>query len=170
MFDCFSRGDQVYLPSKFWEALNKKNIKQLEVEGIENLKQTVAQNYFTWVVGRRDEQFRYLARNTRILSWPSILFGLPTRDLNARLTWRRRIELALFTRMLWKIAERIDAEGLLDFISEPKKGNPFTIFLGGKLTSQDLAKLRSRVLLCSRTFQGIQNKKSHILRAGCRVW
>ena len=139
MFDCFSRGDQVYPPSKFWEALNKKNIKQLEVEGIENLKQTVAQNYFTWVVGRRDEQFRYLARNTRILSWPSILFGLPTCDLNARLTWRRRVELALFTRMLWKIAERIDAEGLLDFISEPKKGNPFKIFLGGKLISQDLA-------------------------------
>lgn len=139
MFDCFTKGDQVYLPSKFWEALNEKNIKQLEIEGIGNLKQTVAQNYFTWVVGRRDEQFRYLVRNTMIALWPSIVWGLPIGNSNSRLTWRQRIELTIFTRMLWKFAGQIDAEGLLDSIVEPKEGNPFPIFLGGKLISQDLA-------------------------------
>lgn len=139
MFDCFSKGDQIYLPSKFWEALNEKNIKQLEVEGIDNLKQTVAQNYFTWVVGRRDEQFRYLAKNTGLALWPSILWGLPISKSNSRLTWRQRIELTIFTRMLWKFAGQIDTEGLLNSIVEPKEGNPFPIFLGGKLISQDLA-------------------------------
>ena len=139
MFDCFAQGDPVYLPSKFWEALNEKNIRQLEADGIENLKQTVAQNYFTWVVGLRDKQFRYLARNTPISSWPAILFGLPASGSTARLIWRQRIELAIFTRMLWKMTERIDAEGLLDFIDEPRKGNPFEILLHGKLISQDLA-------------------------------
>lgn len=139
MFDCFSKGDQIYLPSKFWEALNEKNIKQLETEGIGNLKQTVAQNYFTWVVGRRDEQFRYLVKNTRISSWISILLGLPVSNSNSRLTWRRRMELTIFTRMLWKFAEQIDTEGLLNSIVEPNEGNPFPIFLGGKLISQDLA-------------------------------
>lgn len=139
MFDCFSKGDQIYLPSKFWELLNEKNIKQLETEGIGNLKQTVAQNYFTWVVGRRDEQFRYLVKNTRISSWISILLGLPVSNSNSRLTWRRRMELTIFTRMLWKFAEQIDTEGLLNFIVEPNEGNPFPIFLGGKLISQDLA-------------------------------
>jgi len=39
MFVCFSRGNEVYLPSKFWEFYNEKNIKQLEIEGIENIKQ-----------------------------------------------------------------------------------------------------------------------------------
>jgi len=41
-----SRGNPNYLPSKFWQTLNQKNLEQLESEGIENFKQTVAQNYF----------------------------------------------------------------------------------------------------------------------------
>jgi putative sugar O-methyltransferase len=139
MFDCFSEGDPIFLPSKFWKVLNEKNIRQLESEGIDNLKQTVAQNYFTWVVGRNDEQFRYLVRNTPVWSWSSILLGQPVADRKGRLTWRQRIELAIFTRMLWKFVERMDTECLLESISEPKTGNPFEIFLGGKLISQDLA-------------------------------
>ncbi len=58
MFVCFSRGNEVYLPSKFWEFYNEKNIKQLETEGIENIKQTVARNYFTWAPKILDKQFR----------------------------------------------------------------------------------------------------------------
>lgn len=139
MYDCFTKGDQVYLPSKFWEVLNEKNIKQLDVEGIGNIKQTVAQNYFTWVVGRRDEQFSYLVKNTRLALWPSIVWGLPIGNSNPRLTWKQQIELTIFTRMLWKFAGQIDTEGLLNSIVEPKEGNPFPIFLGGKLISQDLA-------------------------------
>ena len=139
MFDCISKGNQVYLPSMFWEFYNDKNIKQIEIEGIENIKQTVAQNYFTWVIGIRDKQFRYLLRNTQILSWPSILFGAPAYGSIAHLGWKLRIRLAIFTRMLWRTVERIDVEGLLNLISEPRQGNPFGIYLDGKLISQDLA-------------------------------
>jgi putative sugar O-methyltransferase len=41
--------------------------------------------------------------------------------------------------MLWKFAERHDSEHLLGKIDEPTYGNPFHIFFGGKLISQDLA-------------------------------
>ncbi len=60
MFDCLAHGNSIYLQSKFWEALNEKNLEQLESRGIANFKQTVAQNYFTWVIGRRETQFRYI--------------------------------------------------------------------------------------------------------------
>lgn len=139
MFDCFSKGDQVYLPSKFWEFYNEKNIKQLEAEGIQNIKQTVARNYFTWIIGIKNEQFRYLLKNTRIFSWPSILFGSPAYVSDTYLSWVKRIQLAIFTRMLWRAVEPIDVEGLLNFISEPRQGNPYKIYLDGKLISQDLA-------------------------------
>lgn len=139
MFDCFSKGDHIYHPSKFWEFHNERNIKHLETEGIENIKQTVARNYFTWIVGIKNEQFRYLLRNTQILSWPSILFGSPAYVSGVSINWIKRLKLAIFTRMLWKDVERIDVEGLLSLVSEPRQGNPFEIFLDGKLISQDLA-------------------------------
>jgi len=139
MFDCFSKGDQIYLPSKFWEFYNEKNIKQLEISGIENIKQTVAQNYFTWAPIILDEQFRYLLMNTPIMIWPSIYFGPPAYGSSSPLGWIMRVQLAIFTRMLWRNVERIDVEGLLNLISEPRQGNPFGIYLDGKLISQDLA-------------------------------
>lgn len=139
MFDCFTKGNQIYQPSKFWEFYNEKNIKQLEIEGIENIKQTVARNYFTWLVRIKDRQFRYLVKNTKIISWPSILFGPPAHVSCMHLSWSQRTLLAIFTRMLWRNVERIDVEGLLNYISEPRQGNPFEIFLDNKLISQDLA-------------------------------
>ena len=139
MLDCLLQGDPIFHPSKFWEALNKKNIEQLETEGMENFKQTIALNYFTWTVGHRDEQFRYLLKNTALFAWPIILSGLLTQSHSSRLTRRQQIELVVFTKMLWKFVERIDKEGLLNTIEEPKMGNPFKIYLRNKLISQDLA-------------------------------
>ena len=139
MFDCFSKGNQVYLPSKFWNFFNEKNIKQLEIEGIENIKQTVARNYFTWIIGVKNEQFRYLVSNTQISSWPSILFGPAAKVSGMPLSWIKRIQLAIFTRMLWRAVESIDVDGILNVVSEPKQGNPSKIYLDGRLISQDLA-------------------------------
>ncbi len=139
MFDSLSRGNPIYLPSKFWEALNTKNLQQLEAGGLNNIKQTLAQNYFTWVVGHTDQQFRYLAWHTNLLAWPAILRGIFTHDPSIPLNRKQQRELMIFTRMLWKFTERIDSEHLLTHIDEPAEGNPFRIFLNGKLISQDLA-------------------------------
>ena len=139
MVSCLLKGNPIYLPSKFWESYNQRNLEQLKSEGFENLKQTVAQNYFTWVIGREHEQFRYLIKHTAALAWPSILRGAWTYDGSSRLTRKQQTELTVFTKMLWKVAERADANGLLRSLEEPREGNPFKIFLKGKLISQDLA-------------------------------
>ncbi|HUI44493.1 MAG TPA: putative sugar O-methyltransferase [Nitrospirota bacterium] len=139
MFDCLSHSNAIYLPSRFWEALNEKNIQQLESSGLQNFKQTVAQNYFTWVVGRRDKQFRYLVRHTSLWAWPAVLKDYFTYDPSVPLNRKQQRELIIFTRMLWKFAEKNDTEHLLAHIDEPLEGNPFRIHLNGKLISQDLA-------------------------------
>ena len=150
MSSCLSAADPVYLPSKFWEALNKTNLRQLESEGIENLKQTVALNYFTFVLGH--EQFSYLLAHSSPLAWPSILYRLwrrrltagiayrlTPRDLSSGLTRDQQVELTVLTKMLWGLARRADSLGLFDTLKEPLVGNPFKIFHRGNLISQDLA-------------------------------
>jgi len=138
MFECLTKADPVFHPSKFWGELNTKNLEQLERE-IENFKQTVALNYFTWVVGPGDKQFRYLMKNTGFRSWPEILSGAFGYDPSSTLTRRQQVQLTLFTRMLWKFVQKFDHENLLNTIEEPKTGNPFNISLKNKLISQDIA-------------------------------
>jgi putative sugar O-methyltransferase len=139
MFECLSHGNAIYLPSKFWEELNDKNVQQLESGGLQNIKQTVARNYFTWVIGHKDIQFRYLARHTSLWAWPAVLKDFFTHDPSSSLNRIQQRELIIFTRMLWKFTTRIDTERLLSYIDEPLEGNPFKIYLNGKLISQDLA-------------------------------
>ncbi len=166
MFDCLSKGNPIYTPSKFWEALNKKNLKQLEVEGLNNFKQTIAQNYFTWVIGRRDTQFRFLVRNTNLLAWPAVLRGLFTYDPMSSLSRKQQNELGIFTRMLWKFTQQIDSERLLEHIDEPIEGNPFRILLNGRLISQDLANSVLEYYSIRECFTAPANEKITICELG----
>ncbi len=139
MSDCLRQGPPVYLPSKFWEEFNEKNIGQLDSEGIQNFKRTLALNYFTWVIGKSDQQFRNLLRHTKPADWPSVVSGVWDHDASCSLTRRQQLSYGLFTRMLWRFAERFDSERILQRVSEPLEGHPFKIHLDGRLISQDLA-------------------------------
>ena len=44
MYSCLEQGEDIYLPSRFWQTLNEKNLGQLRELGFENFKQTLAQN------------------------------------------------------------------------------------------------------------------------------
>ena len=138
MFRCAEHGDPIYLPSRYWQEINRRNIAELRARGIDDIKRTVAQHYFTWVVGWVHEQFRYLVLHTRPGDWPAILRGALRKEAGADLPRAAEIQLKLFTRMLWRFAERRDELGLLRD-GEPPLGNPFPIHLDGKLISQDLA-------------------------------
>lgn len=139
MFECLERHGGPYLPSRFWQALNEKNVAQLEKDGLENLKRTVAQNYFTWVVGVRNDQFRHLARQMAFADWKHVLRDLPRSAQDSGLSWLRYFQLTVFTRMLWRFMERHDGQRLCERVSEPRFGNPFRISMDGRLISQDLA-------------------------------
>jgi len=147
MFDCLEKNDPVFQPGKLWESLNATNINQIETDGIENLKQTVATNYFTWVSSKRISvqflylvgvQYLYLAIKTYPWHWPSILKGVTVVPPSSRFSKRQQIELVFLARMLWRFIQRYDRENLLQRLSEPEFGNPFKIYIDGKLISQDL--------------------------------
>lgn len=139
MFDSLEHGDKVYLPSKYWEFLNKRNLDQLETTGFDNFKQTVARSYFTWVVGRKDEQFRYLVKQMKLSDWLPVLRGSFRYDVSSLLSRSQQVKYSLFAKMLWKFAEQLDSNGLLKIIDEPYEGNPFRVFMDGRLISQDIA-------------------------------
>ncbi|MBW1910576.1 MAG: putative sugar O-methyltransferase [Deltaproteobacteria bacterium] len=140
MFQYLSTGNPVYLPSRFWDTLNKKNLEHLESDdGYENFKQTIARNYFTFFVWPGNNQFRYLLRKTKSSAWLSILKGLFASDPSPQLHRLQKISLTIFTRMLWQYVESIDVQGLLKSLEEPQEGNPFKICQEGRLISQDLA-------------------------------
>jgi putative sugar O-methyltransferase len=138
MFDCLSTGDAVYLPSKFWESYNARNLGQLTSDGYDNFKQTISRNYFTWVAGA-DDQLRFLAKKFRVRDFPGILGGLLEWRHSSGLTWRQQLKVGLMTRLLWKYALRLDREGVLGRTPEPLDGNPSRIHMGGRLISQDIA-------------------------------
>src|ERR1700727_400694 len=53
------------LPSKFWEDLNKINLRMLSQDGLERFKRTVSQNYFNWLISSQDHPFySYLKAKT----------------------------------------------------------------------------------------------------------
>lgn len=133
------RGRDVYLPSKFWENYGSKNLGQLESDGFDHFKQTIALNYFTWVVNRHSEQFHYLRKRLPLTVWPALLLGALQFDRQCKLTRKQQAWNGLFTRMLWLFAERHDTEGLLRTMTEPMVGSPFQIHARGRLISQDLA-------------------------------
>jgi len=139
MFAELARGNPQYLPSKYWQVLNQKNLDQLAGEGLENFKRTVALNYFTWVPGRRSDQYRWLKKQIDFMTWLKIVLVRREYDASSSLTRKQQNEMVCFTRMLWEVTGRTDTAGLLKAIQEPAEGNPFKIHWRGTLISQDLA-------------------------------
>ncbi len=139
MLECLRQNDPVFHPSKFWESYNERNNADLIEHGFDNLKRTLAKNYFTWIINWKHEQFQGLARATRLRNWPAILLEQPLFDDSVPIPRQLQIQMTIFTRMLWAFVRERDPEGLLGRIAEPSLGNPFSIHFGGKLISQDLA-------------------------------
>lgn len=139
MYRCLEQGDEVYLPSRFWETLGEQHRNDLATTGYENFKRTLASNYFTWLISPRNNQFRYLARHSRPQDWFSILRQPFVFDESVPFSRRYQTFLQIYTRLLWRFVERSDSERILRKLSEPLAGNPFQISLDGRLISQDLA-------------------------------
>ncbi len=139
MLACFSHGDEVFHPSNLWQTLNSLNSEQLEKNGIENIKRTLAKNYFTFMIGFHNHQFWNLLFKTRLKDWSRVLMNLSPNDASTNLPSWRFHQLSIFTRMVWLFTLQRDRFGLLAKITEPNFGCPFPIYLDGHLISQDLA-------------------------------
>ena len=139
MFDEFPKYRKEVLPSKYWEELNRKNLRQLADSRYENFKRTIARNYFTWIINPFDEQLRFLMGEAGI--WPSIriLFSALFAPRHYPLKRKHTIYYNTLTNLLWDYVEKNDSEGLLERLSEPREGNPPEVIRNGRLISQDLA-------------------------------
>jgi putative sugar O-methyltransferase len=138
MFDAVERAGRIFRPSSFWRSLNQKNVEQLDRDGIENFKRTLAQNYFTWVIGWRHDQFRHLVAKMTLRDWLEVFRDFPRHDPSTGLSRWRFAHLCIFTRMLFRYAQRFDRLRLLDRLDEPAFGNPFPVHYRGRIISQDL--------------------------------
>lgn len=127
-------GTPLTLPSKCWEGLCERNVQQLRAFGLNSFKRHLARNYFTWV-GFPLDQLLYLARRIPVRDTAGCI--LTSLGKHESLTWRESAVYNLLTKMLWRYAARRfrDDAGLLE---EPTIGNPFRVFDGEKLISQDL--------------------------------
>jgi putative sugar O-methyltransferase len=126
-------------PSKFWQELNHKNIRQLEESGYDNFKRTVAQSYFTWLVSVRDPQMRNLLTLISPLKLPFVVLRSAFQQRHDYFTLKQSLWYNSLTFILWQYLLDHDQEKRADRLTEPEEGNPPRITWAGKLISQDLA-------------------------------
>lgn len=147
MVEEVAKAPALYRPSRFWEFLGGLNEQMLSEHGLENLKRTVAQNYYNWlVVGTEDNQFRNVFRHW--LSHPTLapflnsiekLDFVKTIGVQKQLGWKEELLYKLFVGFLWELAREVDRTGLTHTLQEPETGNPIRILRKGRRISQDLA-------------------------------
>jgi putative sugar O-methyltransferase len=149
MLEEMRSAPSIVRPSKFWEALNERNLHQLDEAGFERFKQTINRNYFQFLpADPRNEQFRAV-----LSSW---LRRPRPRVLTARLADRSRLfadtgasgsralqryKATLYTSyvaMLWEYVRGRERLGLLDRLQEPELGRPISFEYRGRRISEDL--------------------------------
>ena len=166
MNDCLATGPSVYWPSAFWTELNRKTIALLDAEGFANFKRTISLNYFTWLVRPWSDQFRFLMLRTRPLDWPGIVNGVWRQDKSLPFRGSSQTAFAIFSKMLWRYAEHRDSEHLLARIEEPVLGNPVSLYLNGRLISQDLANSCLEYYSIREKFAFVADRRQNIFELG----
>jgi putative sugar O-methyltransferase len=139
MFAALRGARPEILPSKYWEELNRTNVEQLSVHGYDLFKRTLALNYFTFIVPRKDSQFRFLQEHLPGWLVARAAGASVLRGRHPGMGWRQSLLYTYHTLLIWEYARRTVRGGIPETLSEPEEGGPFSIFSGGKLISQDLA-------------------------------
>jgi len=139
MLDAMAQAPSEVLPSRFWEDLNRKNLRQLTESGYDNFKRTVATNYFTWLLPLRDPQLRFLLSRIPVHRTVGYLLQSFTAGRHLPFTARQSFAYTLYTLMLWHFVSAIDRAAVLDRLQEPGAGNPPRVYHHGRLISQDIA-------------------------------
>jgi putative sugar O-methyltransferase len=161
----------IYKPGAFWDQLIEANLNMLRCGGIANLKRTVSNNYYNWLVTEhRDPQLQRAVKNwlkqpslgpfvNRVENPVSELRNL-SRDRPFALPRANRWVYKFFVGAIWETTRRGDTFGLTERLSEPTVGNPIRIRNRGRPISQDLANSITEL-----TYVG----RSGVLHAECRV-
>jgi putative sugar O-methyltransferase len=163
-------------PSALWVTAGNINNQQLQESGYANFKQTVALDYYTWVLVQKDKSLFYLLRilprNSQVkdlvknlplqATLKSILRTCLVPKKHQYFTWAQSLAYNFLTYLLWEYAIRNDPHHLRDRLAEPLEGNPPRVFAKGKLISQDLA----NSMLEYSSIMGSVNQVSTIIELG----
>ncbi len=134
MFSFFySNANKEILPSKYWIELNKRNLAQLEKDGYQNFKRTIALNYFTWLLAGDNAPFRYLFKGIfkdtqiryllkklpKITILKALFFALFKTRKQHLFTLTQSISCNFLTYLLWEYTKCLDTDSLLNKLDEP---------------------------------------------------
>ncbi|MBS0619835.1 MAG: putative sugar O-methyltransferase [Verrucomicrobia bacterium] len=122
--------------SLFWNYVNKYNIQQIVDYGYENFKQTVARNYFTWVVSLDHLYASHLTQQVPHLSIR--LTRSEMEKVHPLFTPEESAEYNRITEYFINYIEAIGAAPLMHQLEEPLIGNPPSLLYKGKRVSQDI--------------------------------
>jgi putative sugar O-methyltransferase len=139
MLKAYKESQSEEMASSYWAVLSRKNVKQLIESGYENFKQTVALNYFTWLLGSKDPQERFLINNLPKSSVINAKERANLSKMHPYFTTEQSLQYNYITYMLWDYVERTIGKKIINNLSEPQEGNPPSINLNGEEISQDLA-------------------------------
>lgn len=146
MFRELKNAPEPMHPSKMWEELNVQNISQLEEHGIENLRNTLACNYFTFMADVKQIGFlkSHLSKGTYLMN--KLRAHLAIRSPSLKSEWKNMPLMSecmfthtYYTHMLFDYVKSVDTDGLLNSLEESEFGKPPPVYRNKKLITADLA-------------------------------
>lgn len=135
MFSEMEKAPQAVQPSKFWRSINESHLQQFNLD---TFKRTLAKQYFTFFLGFRDSQIKFLHKNVRkrfiLATFIKTLFSAKF----AHESKKRSLSYTYLTQLLWEYVSDKLPPHLLN-IKEPLIGSPLLVKWRGRLITQDLA-------------------------------
>lgn len=151
MINDYEKSPEIYHASKFWDKLNKLNIKWLHEDGLENFKRTVNNNYFNWLVNIRATHLLNLLGTFFSKNWLrphrflQLAYGsIPEMYCRTYLTDKTRTGIinrklyTIYLKLLYDFVLSSDNLNLFKELEEPTIGNPITIQIDRRRISQDI--------------------------------
>ena len=135
MVDCFIETDGFTGMSRYWNYLNKKNLEQISQSGIENFKQTVATNYYTWVDGIKGVMGANFIKDI-----DNYNLSVPINEIARKHDYLAIDESILFNTMTVLLYDYVNSRHpeVIEDCDEGDVGNPLFINIKGKKVSQDI--------------------------------
>jgi len=162
MLQAYKESQSEEMASIYWAILSRKNVKQLLDQGYENFKQTVALNYFTWLLCSKDPQERFLIDNLPKTSVAKAKKMASSSPMHPCFTTEQSLHYNYINYLLWDYVERTVGKKIINDLNEPQEGNPPSIKLNGKEISQDLANSILEYLSITQGLPEIRNINSII--------
>ena len=138
MFDAYESHSGTNATSKFWIALNNAHIRRLLENGYENFRQTIAIDYFTWLVEKDDPQMQFLLQHLPEEKIALVKRLARSAPKHPYFTPEQSLRYNTITLLLWEYAQQQEAGPELEQLGEPGEGNPPFVKMGKKWISEDL--------------------------------